>query len=40
LPGIQDNYNRKGLVSDRGERKKAFAVLKEFYAALAAKWER
>ncbi len=40
LPGIQDNYNRKGLVSDRGERKKAFAVLKEFYAALAAKWEK
>jgi len=40
LPGIQDNYNRKGLVSDRGERKKAFAVLKEFYATLAAKWER
>ena len=35
LPGIQDNYNRKGLISDTGEKKKAFAVLKEFYAALA-----
>ena len=24
LPGIQDNFNRKGLVSDSGEKKKAF----------------
>jgi beta-glucuronidase len=37
LPGVQDNYNRKGLVSDRGEKKKAFAVLRDFYAELAAK---
>jgi beta-glucuronidase len=36
LPGIQDNYNRKGLISDKGEKKKAFFVLKEFYASLAA----
>ncbi len=40
LPGIQDNYNRKGLVSDTGEKKKAFAVLREFYATLAQKWEK
>ncbi len=40
LPGIQDNYNRKGLVSDTGEKKKAFAVLKDFYATLAARWEK
>jgi beta-glucuronidase len=31
LPGIQDGYNRKGLISDTGERKKAFYVLQEFY---------
>jgi beta-glucuronidase len=35
LPGIQDNFNRKGLISDRGEKKKAFFVLKEFYGSLA-----
>ena len=31
LPGIQDYYNRKGLVSDKGEKKKAFYVLKQWY---------
>jgi len=31
LTGIQDFYNMKGLVSDRGERKKAWYVLKEWY---------
>ncbi len=31
LPGIQDYYNRKGLISDRGQRKQAFYVLQEFY---------
>ena len=31
LPGIQDYYNMKGLVSDRGEKKKAFFVLKAWY---------
>jgi beta-glucuronidase len=31
LPGIQDYYNRKGLVSNRGERKQAFYVLQSFY---------
>lgn len=36
LPGVQDNYNRKGLVSDRGEKKKAFAVLRDYYAEVAA----
>ena len=32
LTGIQDYYNRKGLVSDRGERKKAWYVLHEWYS--------
>lgn len=31
LPGIQDDYNRKGLVSDKGEKKKAFFTLQEYY---------
>jgi beta-glucuronidase len=31
LPGVQDFRNRKGVVSDRGERKKAFYVLQKFY---------
>jgi beta-glucuronidase len=31
LPGVQDYYNRKGLFSDKGEKKKAFYVLKKWY---------
>ena len=31
LTGIQDYYNRKGLFSDDGKKKKAFFVLKEWY---------
>jgi beta-glucuronidase len=31
LDGIQDYYNRKGLFSDNGEKKKAFYVLKQWY---------
>jgi beta-glucuronidase len=31
LPGIQDYYNRKGLISDRGQKKQAFYVLQKFY---------
>ena len=31
LPGIQDGFNRKGLFSDQGQRKKAFYVLREWY---------
>ncbi len=33
LPEIQDNYNRKGLISENGEKKKAFFVLKKYYDA-------
>ena len=32
LLGVQDYYNRKGLVSDKGEKKKAFFVLRDWYA--------
>jgi beta-glucuronidase len=31
LPQIQDGFNRKGVISDRGERKQAFYVLQEWY---------
>ena len=34
LPGIQDFYNRKGLVSDKGEKKKAFYVLADYYRSI------
>jgi beta-glucuronidase len=37
LPGIQDGFNRKGLVSDRGQRKKAFFVLQRHYQERAAR---
>jgi beta-glucuronidase len=35
LAGIQDYYNRKGLISDRGQRKQAFYVLQKFYREKA-----
>jgi beta-glucuronidase len=35
LPKIQDGWNRKGLVSDHGEKKKAFYVLQAFYKQVA-----
>ena len=31
LPDVQDYYNRKGLVSSEGQRKKAFYVMKRYY---------
>jgi beta-glucuronidase len=34
LPRFEDYFNRKGLVSDHGEKKKAFFVLQEFYREL------
>lgn len=30
-PGIQDYFNRKGLISERGQKKDAFFVLQKFY---------
>ncbi len=37
LPGIQDYWNRKGLVSNRGEKKKAFYVLQRWYGDLSTR---
>ncbi len=31
LPGIQDGWNRKGLIGSNGEKKKAFYVLQNYY---------
>ena len=35
LPGVQDYHNRKGLISDRGQRKLAFYTLQKFYRKMA-----
>ena len=37
LPGIQDYWNRKGLISNRGEKKKAFYVMQQWYRELPAR---
>ena len=35
LPGVQDYHNRKGVISNRGQRKLAFFRLQKFYAKIA-----
>ena len=35
LPGFQDNFNRKGLISDQGQKKQAFTILQNAYKANA-----
>jgi beta-glucuronidase len=35
LPGIQDFWNRKGLLSETGERKQAWYLLREWYRQQA-----
>ena len=34
LNGIQDDYNRKGLVSESGQKKMAYFVMQEWYAEM------
>jgi beta-glucuronidase len=34
LPKIQDYWNRKGLISNKGEKKKAFYVMQRYYTDL------
>jgi beta-glucuronidase len=36
LPGVQDGWNRKGLVSNDGTKKQAFGVLRDAYLGMAA----
>ena len=31
LPGVQDGFNRKGLISNKGEKKQAFFILQKAY---------
>jgi beta-glucuronidase len=31
LPGVQDDFNRKGLISDQGQKKQAFFILQKAY---------
>jgi beta-glucuronidase len=38
LPDIQDGWNRKGLISNRGIKKKAFFTLQAFYDKMAAQY--
>ena len=37
LPGIQDGWNRKGLISDRGQKKSAYFTLQSFYKNFRTK---
>ena len=39
LPGIQDDWNRKGVVSNQGIKKKAFFILQQFYKKVREKCE-
>lgn len=39
LTGIQDDYNRKGLISENGQKKKAFAVMQKWYEQLKKEYE-
>jgi beta-glucuronidase len=31
LPGVQDGYNLKGVISDQGKKKQAFFILQKAY---------
>ena len=35
LNGIQDDFNRKGLIDEQGRRKQAFFVMKDYYSSLS-----
>ena len=39
LPGLQDDFNRKGLVSDKGQKKKAFFIMQKWYDELKVKYQ-
>lgn len=39
LPGIQDGWNRKGLISDDGKRKLAFKTLKRYFSEKVLQFE-
>ena len=37
MNGIQDEFNRKGLISDKGQKKDAFYVMKSWYDMIGNK---
>jgi beta-glucuronidase len=37
-PDYQDGWNRKGVISETGQKKKAFYVLKDFYIQKAKEY--
>ena len=39
LPDIQDGWNRKGLISETGDKKKAFFVLQDYYKVKKAEYD-
>nr|WP_319401379.1 glycoside hydrolase family 2 TIM barrel-domain containing protein [uncultured Carboxylicivirga sp.] len=39
-PLIQDGWNRKGLISEKGTKKKAYFVLQDYYKELKEKWSK
>ncbi|NJK87369.1 MAG: hypothetical protein HC906_16670 [Bacteroidales bacterium] len=39
LSEIQDGWNRKGIISDKGEKKQAFYILKDFYDGIEEKYK-
>ena len=39
LPGVQDGFNRKGLISDAEKKKKAFFTLQNFYQKKALQYK-
>jgi beta-glucuronidase len=39
LPNIQDGWNRKGVISQNGDKKKAFFILKDFYNIMELKYK-
>ena len=39
LPDVQDGWNRKGLISEKGYKKKAFFELQKYYEKKAAEYE-
>jgi beta-glucuronidase len=40
LPDIQDGWNRKGLISETGNKKKAFFVLKNYYKTKKSEYDK
>ena len=40
LPNIQDGWNRKGLISETGDKKKAFSVLQDYYKIKKAEYDK